>query len=252
MACVICVIDNNHEQLLPHFLRHYTERGVRRFILGVRRGSDNPAWQYIQSLNNPNIVLEKTELPPHAINGIVDSKFINDIKTREADWYIPADLDEFHAVADLTFPQLEQVCAQDGADYVASTMRDCVAANGDIPARILAEPDIFEQFPIVSDITAAVMGGCVKKVCFAHPNVDVGPGHHFVLDKSKKPLTSPGLTFHFKWFGDLLIRERQKYEARTHQNSEWHKQQQRLFEHLDANNGKLLSAKNYVLRASRY
>jgi hypothetical protein len=240
MPRVICVVDTNHDQLLPHFLPHYRRLGVTGFVFGVRRGRLNPAWAYLAALNAPDIELLETHPPSSAINGIVDSVFINNVKTKNADWYIPADLDEFHVPGDLSFPAAQKLCLAQSANFVASRLVDRVTAAGGIPPGIAAAPSIYAQFPRTADIAGAIMGGATAKVCLAHPAVNVLPGHHQPKHATPQPADIAATTLHFKWFGDVLQRERQKYATRSAAGSAWQREQVALFAYLSGTGNKFL------------
>lgn len=240
MPYLICVIDTNHEQLLPHFLKHYRMLEVNRFVFGIRRGRSNPAWSYISGLGANDIEMRETNPDPNSINGDVDSLFMNGIKDELGDWYVPADLDEFHAIeGGISFLEARRLCEEQGADFVNSRMVDRIAPGGAIPSSIKPTPDIHEQFPERKSITGDIMGGCTSKVCLAHSRVSLDSGHHKVVAEGFSPAKFGGKTMHFKWFGDVVEREKIKYETRKRLNSLYKGEQEALFAHLVAFGGKL-------------
>jgi hypothetical protein len=252
MITVITVIDNNHDQLLSHFINHYSLLKVTNFIFGVKNGKNNPAWNYIveysKSKTNIHVDLKEYFTDNYSINGIADSFFINHTKNILKTWYIPADLDEFHNIDNIPFTSLKEICSSGNHKYVRSQLIDRISNDGNIPQTIDQDNNIFLQFPLEKPITQNISGGCIDKICFLHPDVDVGAGHHNLTDDSKKLYSQHqypiiGKTYHFKWFGDVIQREEKKMIARQKNNYiKWSNQQIKLLTYLNEHNYNLLNA----------
>lgn len=236
---VICNIHNEFQNLLFHFLDYYSIKGATRFLFGVTNGKANPVWEELHKVKFPM----ETRIV-HSYDGELDEYmegcFINYYRPPDDEWYIPADLDEFHAIDGIhSFPKLQAECEKEGADYVLSKFVDRVACDGVILPKVLTTMSVFDQFPIETNITEEVMKGYGGKVCLARPSVIVNAGHHLV-ENPTKPYSVTGKTYHFKWFGNLEAREKRKMEARRSNGYSFYTEGQFLLDHIAKNNGKLL------------
>lgn len=238
---VICNVYESVEDLLPHFYRHYSSRGVRWFLFGIHRGESNSCWNRVRELNTLGLQVEVVASYSGGIDGQKEGESLEALRLRVPpdQWYIPADLDEFHTFGELPFPEVVEACQWQGADYVASRLCDRISEDGRIPLRIDPEIPITEQFPRQADISGGILKACVDKVCVARQCVQVNSGHHHAVGPHK-PLSSKGLTYHFKWFGDLYAKEQEKFESYRSKGFIYYAENQRMIEHLGLHGGRLI------------
>lgn len=181
------------------------------------------------------------------MNVELEGEFKNALRLmlKPTDWYIPVDLDEFHIVKgyDNVYKLAEALNAE-GAEYVASGFVDRITEDGSIPLTIDPDIPILTQFPRSCRISDTIVNAWCDKVSLAKPHVLAMGGHHAPggpggQTKYKK-FSVMGQTYHFKWFGPLYEKEKEKFQTYTSQGRVWVREQALLLEWLDAHNGKLL------------
>jgi hypothetical protein len=226
---LICSIYRNID-LLPHFIKHYRSLGINTFIFGVWEGKSNPLWDDLQKYQENGILFEQTG--SGIFSGIKDAKSHNHLRwkyVKKGEWYVIADLDEFHQLEDFRhFQELAKHCEEKGANYVRSQFEDRLTTDGSLPTAIDSQLDIFEQFPVSFPVTLKLVKGETNKIIMARKEVKVGAGHHFVKSfpnfvKKSFPFVKdfhftegfPWLvkcvalnrvfkTAHFKWWGQVV------------------------------------------------
>jgi hypothetical protein len=244
MVIVICSIYGDVENLLPHFLKHYRNWGVDKFAFSVYRGPANPSWNRIQSIG-ANYPIDLYARGGEQLDVGLEGNFKNEIRQTLGpdDWYVPTDLDEFHRVPPWlkNVNDLLKVMNEEGADYVQSGFVDCIRPDGTVPMTIDPNISIWEQFPHRCHISDDIVKAWCEKVAIAKSKVDIFGGHHEPIGPSRyKKFHKRGHTFHFKWFGPLYEKEKEKYKTYTAQGRKWVGEQKNLLDWLDTHDGKLL------------
>ncbi len=219
---------------LNHILNHYTIQGVDKFVFAVNCKN---AWNELYNAsNNYNIELHK-ETKSWWVNN--DSDFKNKIRKtlNNTDWIIPADLDEFHFHQD--FKSLKNL-ANNIKDYdgIYSTLVDKITIDGTIPSELLPNVPLSIQFPKTSFIGKNIMTHSSNKILMCRPHIPIYGGHHYISNNYK--IFSPnGTTFHYKWFGNVLERQKERMNEHLKQKSGWHIETQKLLNYLEETNGRL-------------
>jgi hypothetical protein len=244
MVVSICHIYGDVENLLPHYLKHYSNWKVDKIIFGVYRGPDNPSWSRIQSLG-AKYPIELYSRGEDKLNVELEGDFKNEIRKTLGpdDWYIPTDLDEFHRVPPYfkSVYDLIEAMKVEGADFVKSEFVDCIREDGTIPMTIDPDKPIWEQFPKRCHISYSIVNACCEKIVLARSHVETFGGHHLPLkEELHKKFSKRGHTFHFKWFGPIYAKEKEKLETYTAQGRRWLNEQKNLLEWLDTHDGKLI------------
>lgn len=235
--CLICNIYSafdRYKDLLPHFLKHYSNLGVDHIIFICDISIKN----YIQStFEYKNIIYlikdDSSLFLPKGQTGQNDSNRINMVKNQINSWYVPADLDEFHIIEPFeSFAELKQDCDLTHAYFVKSIMVDRVAHGDHIPANIDLKIKIDDQFPVKKDITTTIMEAHTDKCILAHPDIDIGPGHHNIINNHNQYASYKKTFFtnHYKWFGDVFKIEQFKMNERKKTGLMYYQEQQRLLE----------------------
>lgn len=186
---MIWLLANIHfdDGLLRYFLDYYEKRGVERFGIILH------SWPCPAVLNRPEIHVRVSHEP--YVSGPRDNELLNEIRDEylsPGDWYIPADLDEFHY-----HPRVFNFRDLVGDyDYIPSLFVDRIAEDGKI-RDLDFRRSLDDQFPLASIITQQLCGnGCINKVAFARWNCVVNSGHHFAVGT---PADFFMETHHFKW-----------------------------------------------------
>ena len=238
---VICNIYKSVDDLLPHFYKHYVSLGVTDFAFGIFDGESNPAWNRVSELSFFGLTIHKTS----SYQGIIDSqkekeswiglveKFVKPFH----DWYIIADLDEFHTIHSMTFPQAAKYCEDNNYDYVSSKLVDRIRSDKIIPETINPNVSIFQQFSEETDITSMILGACLDKVSLVKKDILPELGHH----KCSGGISDlKCTTYHFKWFGNLKEKEKEKFKAYKKQGYTHYIENHHTIEMLQMNGGKLI------------
>ncbi len=207
--------------VLPYFLRYYHARGVTRFVCGIYQGHKNKHYRDI-----------KTKLNPYSHDlycsyfGTLNSQrdaVAQDRKRKEilkpGQWYLVADVDEFHFhPAFETFKAMRVAASKEGVDYVGSILLDRLPVDGVIKDLDL-DLTLDEQFPWAASLTENNLGGWNAKIVMARSHIPIFLGHHTTAGK-RASFTCQ--THHFKWQGeDLLSRLRRRSASYQRQKLAW-------------------------------
>lgn len=186
---MIWVIVNIHFDagLLEKFLKYYRQHGVQRFGILSHDVKIPPA---------ADLIIEN-----HAeayLGGPKDNELLHIFRQKHltsADWYIPADLDEFYWSPGLrNFQDLKG-----DYDFIPAKFVDRLSASGQLNPLTMASLD--NQCPLGSSITRKLCLGCEDKVAMLKGHITTNSGHHFAAGKSA-PFTIQ--MHHFKWFSNVF------------------------------------------------
>ncbi len=231
MKLVFSVLDRC--DLWPQFKAHYEAQGITEFIC-VSYGPKIPGTKHIES-----------QIPASKFNGYVHADVHNRVVKNHikiGEWFIVADLDEFSVIPGISLQQATEQADIDGATFIQGLFSDRLTIDGSFPAQL--QDNIWEQFPICTDITSSInKGACAKIVAIKGP-MPVCAGHHD-LDKSLisktsyVPSTMCPWVHHFKWWGVnpcefFWGRGNEKDCRQTYYRQEL----VRMIKHLNDNNGK--------------
>lgn len=187
---MIWVIVNIHhsDELLPFFIRYYKKRGADKILI-LRH-------EPIYNIVDDDVIQQEVNEP--YVSGYRDNELLvhfKNIYLSKDDWYIPADLDEFHY-----FPGLRDFRNLTGPwDFVPSRFLDRLPVDGKIKP-ISLDKTLDEQFPLAGFFTEKICGGCTSKVALARATVDTNSGHHWCSNSGHTSWFSLQ-THHFKWGG---------------------------------------------------
>lgn len=202
MKLFVTVYDE--PELLPHFLKWYSRRGISHFHVGV--------WNFETRKDREKIVdlvrfskIKNVFLEQHATGFLdtakdvswIDAK-INSV-TNVGDWYIIPKLEEFHeppasfrSFADWA----EEASRNREIEYCYSYLQDRLTKDGSIPQ--LDQSDIFEQFPVVGFVTLAMTRVETTRPCLSRArSVELGLN-------PENTFTEVGICHYFGWCGEVL------------------------------------------------
>jgi hypothetical protein len=145
------------------------------------------------------------------------------------DWWVIADVDEFHLYPDNDLNKIINYCEENDYAIVRGGFIDRIGANGEF-INLKSKISIWEQFPNAGFFRHPMSGACPNKICVMKGSVNVTPGQHYVdfgdgknswgRDNIKHPNRYPigrgeGLVqvHHFKW--DSTVLERLKEVSET-------------------------------------
>lgn len=240
MIVYVSSVSEFPKNFLEHILSYYTSKGVDKFFFTVYSGKGSNAWKELEEAKkryNVEFYSNHQNWSPYC-----DAQFKNFIRftLEKTDFLIPADTDEFHYHPNFpSFPFLAAEMDKEGADYVKTELIDRITEDGSIPSEIQTTP-LTEQFPRTCFISKNIMKCYTVKMAMTRATVDIWSGHHILeAHKNLKPLSTEAKTDHYKWFGDVIAKETKKIMMYKSLNVEWYHEQERLYEHLASNGGKL-------------
>lgn len=187
--------------LLPYLLDHYARSGVDEFH--VVRHADSPD---VPGLAESAEVMRRAGL---AFATVVTGPWHMDLNARliaaemrkhPDDWWVVADLDEFH-VHDRPLDELVKFCEANDYDYVDGAFVDRVAEGGRLidPAPG-GHPSLWEQYPLAGQLTARLLDGRPTKVVLARGHVELDVGQHMAWTGVAAPHDEAfSQVHHFKW-----------------------------------------------------
>lgn len=233
IANIECRID-----ILPHFIKHYTNRGVDCFIFGLWRGKNNENWNTINDIlitkKVKYIIDQSKELYDYRC-GKDDSDYQNDIRikyVRSDEWYVITDLDEFQDIDDYNI--LQENAIKEQSDCVLGVLIDRIAENGQIPNTLESNITIEKQFPICAKITEKISKGNVDKSLVQSGLYKIESGHHFC---NGKPFSKKYNVYHYKWYGNVLDSLIKRYNNYVSLNLPWQNEPYNVYKHIVYNEG---------------
>jgi hypothetical protein len=244
MIVTACGIYSRAKDLLPHYYKHYASMGVDRFYFGIYGDKNSHLWEEVKEFGHGKDIVVFQASEDSILEMEVERKIQDQVRSmlHETDWFVPTDLDELHAIEGYSsFQQLQKDCESENADYVWAATCDRITADGTVPPSIDPSISIWEQFPRNCNLTSHVVWGCFTKIMMARSVVTIYAGHHEAYPTGKyKEFSKRGITYHFKWFGDLRGREVAKVNDFAQRNYQWIDENKRVIEFLDSHGGKLL------------
>jgi len=221
MIRLITVIGHGVD-LLPHFIKHY-QQYVDEIHIGVYETELHPLLgnqvkEIVENYNNVKIV---KILNDRVFDWNKVTQLYNFIKnSHQHDWWVVADIDEFHLYPNDDLRKLVTDCNEHGWDIVRGGFIDRVGIDGTFPT-IVEDKNIFEQFPAMGFFRYPMSKANPNKVCVMKGYVELTSGQHYVkLDGHttwkwqgwNHPLINPHSfvqVHHFKWDESCIERIKQ-------------------------------------------
>ena len=207
----VCTIRDGGADLLPHWLKHYSDLGADTLVLATVNPTDPGAEKTIQDCSKRWNLL-RYALPPEANDELdqdeVHRTVLRRSGARPGDWVLHTDLDEFHEFP-APLDQIIAACDAKPMRAIFSRFTDHIARDGSLAA-IQPTPSIWEQFPIECAMSEAVCRKYVQKVMLARFEVRTTAGHHDASNAQPcgVPLGRPEdyHVHHFRWHAEAAKR----------------------------------------------
>jgi len=195
-------------EILPAFAQHYARLGVEsihisvlELVPGLMRRTN-----YISTLCP--IPVKIYPASKQWVRTKLEAQNKGELRAKvgltKADWYVPADLDEFIDF-EIPIPELINEMLGDnpkdsrsGYGYAKGTFCDRVSHDGLLTAYNPQIP-IWKQYSRKTNITRDIMKSNDKKVVLARGHLDVCSGHHHIFDESYKKYPKDFTIDHFAW-----------------------------------------------------
>ncbi len=198
--------------LIPHFIDHYS-----KYV-------DEIQFIVYQSLIQPTLIddvknIIKNYKNVKIVKTIEDRVFdwekvtalYNLIKSKNPnDWWVIADIDEFHLYPNDNILKLISNCNEYGWDLVRGGFIDRVGVDGEF-VELKDDENIFKQFPNMGFFRYPMSKACPNKVCVMKGYVEITSGQHYAKINGQTtwrwqgwnhPLINPHSfvqVHHFKW-----------------------------------------------------
>jgi hypothetical protein len=211
MIRLVTVIGHG-TNLLPHFINHYKkyvdEINIAVYETDMYPLLGNEVKQIIDNHDNVKIV---KVIKDRVFDWERVTQLYNFVKnTQPNDWWVIADIDEFHLYPNDNLRKLVSNCDEYGWDIVRGGFIDRIGSEGDFP-EITDEINIFEQFPVMGFFRYPLSKACPNKICVIKGYVEITSGQHYAkIDGHttwkwqgwNHPLINPHSfvqVHHFKW-----------------------------------------------------
>jgi hypothetical protein len=214
--------------LIPHYIKHYTNY-VDEIQFVVYQSSIHPTLikdvqKIVKDYDNVKIV---RTIEDRSFDWEKVTQLYNFIKSKNPkDWWVIADIDEFHLYPINSLSTEIHDCERNGWDLIRGGFIDRIGPNGEF-SKLLPDKNIFEQFPNAGFFRYPMSKACPNKVCVMKGYVELTSGQHYAKIDGQTtwkwqgwnhPLINPHATVqvhHFKW--DETAGERIKAVTNTNQ-----------------------------------
>ena len=220
MVRLITVVGHG-VNLLPHFIKHY-KRYVDEINIAIYKTDLYPTLEedineIIKNHDNVKIVkvIEDRVFDWEKVTGLY-----NFIKMKHPnDWWVVADIDEFHLYPNDDINTLLSDCEEFGWEIVRGGFIDRIGRGGEF-SELKTDISIWEQFPNAGFFRYPMSKACPNKICIVKGKIPVSSGQHYaILDGEttwkwrgwNHPLIAPVYDYsvqvhHFKWDSTAIER----------------------------------------------
>lgn len=258
----LVTIIGHGANLLPHFIKHYKkyvdEINIVVYETNTYQLLANEVAEIIESESNVKIV---KVIQDRVFDWEKVTSLYNYIKSRNPnDWWVIADIDEFHLYPNDDLRTLIDDCEKNGWDVVRGGFIDRIGRDGEFP-EIKENESIFKQFPTMGFFRYPMSKACPNKICVTKGYVEITSGQHYAKIDGQTtwkwqgwnhPLINPDSTVqvhHFKW--DSTCIERIKAVADINQDYAYSKEYEIMYNSLRNTKFKIdTSNKEYMIELS--
>jgi hypothetical protein len=179
MIRLVTVIGHGLD-LLPHFISHYQnyvdEIQIVCYNSTIHPNISSGVKAIISDYSNVKIVKEIDHV---SFDWEKVTDLYNEIKlTHQNDWWVVADIDEFHLYPNDNLQQLISNCERHGWELVRGGFIDRIGPRGTFP-HITDHTSIWEQFPIMGFFRYPMSGACPNKVSVMKGHIQLTNGQHY-------------------------------------------------------------------------
>lgn len=214
------------QQLLPHFIKHYTSIGITEFHFATQRDTHFP-----KQASNVNIY-PIYDGPPCMDQDTITVRNLQLWTIAADEWFVIADGDEF--VRD-SYPLNEIVAEAEAKNcvWVLGRLVDRIARDCGLPP-VSPDSDLDALFPQRLLFTQ-FLGGPINKAVLIKGQTLFSPGHHYchgnMLDMAIE-------IDHYKWHAAVIKRLKRRVDLYRELGYEWRSQSENFLT-LIADNGRI-------------
>ena len=179
MIRLVCVLGHNHE-ILPHFIEHYSKY-VDELNFVIYESEASPR---ILSRSKPIIAqYDNCKIVKVVRDRVYDWEKVtilyNMIKSKKKnDWWVVADIDEFHLYPNNDLNGLISDCENNLWNIVRGGFVDRIGPNGTMP-KIKHDEHIFKTFPMAGFFRYPLSEACPNKIPLVRGNIEITNGQHY-------------------------------------------------------------------------
>ncbi len=244
MIRLLSVIGHGTE-LIPHFVEHYT-RYVDEIQFVVYQSAIHPSLinEVKQKIKEyPNVKVVKT-IEDRIFDWEKVTSLYNLIKIKHPeDWWVIADIDEFHLYPNDDLKKCVSDCEYYGWTMMRGGFIDRIGKDGEF-VELTSDENIFKQFPNTGFFRYPMSNACPNKVCVMKGDVEITSGQHYAKINGQTtwrwqgwnhPLIAP-IDFysiqvhHFKW--DKTSIQRVKSVASVNQTYAYSDEYKQMYKEL--------------------
>lgn len=246
--------------LLPHFLNHYQKYVDEIQIVCYNSDLHSKVSEEVRSVISKyeNVKVVK-DVHHRNFDWQKVTDLYNEVKlTRKNDWWVVADIDEFHLYPNDDLQKLVEDCDENGWDIVRGGFIDRIGVEGSFPS-LEQDESIWKQFPIMGFFRYPMSYACPNKISIMKGWITLTSGQHYakINDQTtwrwqgwNHPLIAPIDTYsvqvhHFKW--DSTSIDRIKRVADINENYSYSEEYMKMYEELKKSNFKINLKKNEYL-----
>ena len=179
MIRLLSVIGHGTE-LIPHFVNHYSKYVDEiQFVVyqsAIHPSLINDVKEKIKDYSNVKVV--KT-VEDRIFDWNKVTVLYNLIKSKKPnDWWVIADIDEFHLYPNDDLYDLIQDCEKNGWDIVRGGFIDRIGLDGEF-SELNDDVEIFKQFPNMGFFRYPMSQACPNKVCVIRGAIEITSGQHY-------------------------------------------------------------------------
>lgn len=199
-------------QLLPHFIKHYKEHvdeiNIAVYETDLYPSLEKEITQIIKGQDNVKII---KVIKDRIFDWERVTQLYNFVKSQKPnDWWVIADIDEFHLYPNDNLRYMVDNCDKHGYQLVRGGFVDRIGEDGTFPEIVDSIP-IFEQFPTMGFFRYPMSKACPNKVCVMKGHIELTSGQHYAKinghttwrwqgwDHPLIPKSYTVQVHHFKW-----------------------------------------------------
>jgi hypothetical protein len=178
---VTTVIDSRQLELVPHFIKHYTEavKTPQNFLFILHGTTRDEQFKKAVALLKAAKTSVVEWVGPFSATTALYHRLTTLKNLKSPDWLIYADLDEFLRFTIPLDTTLDGMVTS-GATCAMAHLIDRVSASGEL-LKIKREPAMHEQFAKECDITRTLLRGSTTKMVLVRGDMRASAGNHDII-----------------------------------------------------------------------
>lgn len=250
---------------LPHFLEHYSFADEIHIAVYVSDLSPDIESEIREQIRGKRKIKISKVYSGRIFDWNKVTDLYNEIKSLHPnDWWVIADIDEFHVYPEDNIFQLIDICDINGWELVRGGFVDRIGMDGKF-SELMPEPNIFQQFPFAGFFRYPMSQACPNKICVVKGRVKITSGQHYAEFDGhttwrwqgwNHPLIAPYEQYsvqvhHFKW--DSTCFERLMAVAKVREDYAYSSEYEKMFLALEKSEFKLdLNNSDYMFEYCPY